>query len=237
MTPLQIAAFRAHTESSTFRRKLAALDAFMDTVCPATSYVSFSAGKDSSVIAHACHERHPGIAMLMVDPGVPTHWTLRERTNWLDYATVNGWNLTVFPWNKWGTRRDEETTEEYQARVHADMFRDLHAYAERSGLTCRIMGLRAAESRARRYSIGRRGAVYSYAGGGSAMLPISTWQTDDVWAYIVTNNLPWLEIYDAIGPQARNGLVGRSGEEFGRHELLRRHYPEVWRWAVSKGIL
>lgn len=237
VTPIQIAQFRAHALSRAYQRRLEALRAMVADLDPVTTYVSFSAGKDSAVIAHACHQAHPGIAILMVDPGCPTHWTEVERETWLVYARAQRWALTLFPWDKWGLDLETDSTTDYQTRIHADMFAGLHAHADAHGLTCRVMGLRAAESRNRRMLIGHRGSAYDYASGGSAVLPIATWQTEDVWAYIVTHGLPWLSIYDALGPHARNGFIGRSGEEFGRLEFLRQHFPDVWRWARERGLM
>lgn len=238
MTPLQLAAFNAHAQTAAYQRKLQQLQALIvERIDPQTSYVSFSAGKDSAVIAHAVQARYATIPILMVDPGCPTHWLDSEKAEWIDYAQSQGWRLTLFDWDKWGARRDQDSITDYQQQIHADMFTDLQAYADSQGLTCRIMGMRAAESRNRRMNIGRRGAVYQYANGGMACLPIATWQTDDVWAYIVTHQLPWLGIYDTLGPNARNGLVGRSGEEYGRIEYLKQHYPDVWRWAKAQEIL
>ena len=236
MTPLQIAGFKAHALTTAYRRRLEALRVIAERLDPAISYVSFSAGKDSSVIAHACHSAHPGIPVLMVDPGCPTHWLEEERAAWLAYAKREGWDLIIFPWDKWGVDLQTDDTTDYQSRIHKSMFFGLNAFAEEHGLTCRVMGLRASESRARRMLVGHHGQSYEYKSGGSAILPIATWQVADVWSYIVTNSLPWLSVYDHLGPQARNGLVGRSGEEFGRIEYLRRFYPEVWRWGISRNI-
>lgn len=237
MTPIQIAAFRAHATLPAYQRRLAALRDLVSGIDPKKSYVSFSAGKDSAVIAHACHQTHPEIPILMTDPGCPTHWTEDERDTWLSYASKNQWRLTIYPWEKWRLDLHTDSEVEYQRRIHEDMFSAIHAHADAAGLTTRIMGLRASESRNRRMSIGRRGAAYDYADGGSAILPIATWQTDDVWAYIITNSLPWLSIYDLIGPHARNGLVGRSGDNYGRIEYLRMYYPDVWRWAAARKLV
>lgn len=98
-------------------------------------------------------------------------------------------------------------------------------------------GVSLSVTRADRVPSWARGKRYDYKGGGSAVLPVATWQVEDVWAYHITHGLPWLSIYDKMGPSARNGLVGRSGEEFGRIEFLRQHYPDVWRWAHAKGIV
>lgn len=237
MTPIQLAAFHAHALLPTFRQRVTEARAVVDQIDPTCTFVGFSAGKDSAVIAHLCHEAHPGIAMLMVDPGIPTHWIQSDRDAWLSYAETHGWNLRLFPWDKWGVDRRADSVETYQAHIHNEMFADLQNYAKQHALTDRVMGLRKEESRARAILVNTRGTIYDYAAGGRAYLPIARWRTIDVWAYIVTHELPWLDIYDRLGPQARNGLVGRSGEAYGRIEYLREAYPDVWRWAVARGIL
>lgn len=208
-----------------FQRRVAGLMAHLDVQLDPSCYVSFSAGKDSGVIAHACNIVRPGISMLMVDPGVPIHWTAEERAMWQEYAEREGWNLRLFPWDKYATARPEGGAE-YRASVHADMFRDLTAYADAHGLTRRVMGLRAEESPDRRKSLGRDKGVSE-----SRLCPISLWTHHDVWAYTVSEGLPWLSIYDHLGPDARNGLIGRNAVERGRLVYLRRYYPEAYRVA------
>ena len=237
MTPIQTAGFRAHATQVGYQRKLALLRECVAALDPSTTYVSFSAGKDSAVIAHACHAAHRGIQILMIDPGCPTHWLESERARWLEYAGANDWNLTFYPWDKWEARRETDTEQQYRDRIHLSMFAAIEARARADGLSCKVMGLRAAESRQRSMLVATRGDAYEYQDGTRAALPIARWSVDDVWAYIVTHDLPWLDIYDAIGPHARNGLVGRNGERFGRAEYLRHHFPDVWRWAVAKGLL
>jgi len=189
-------------------------------------YVSFSAGKDSAVVAHAAHAARPGIAMLMVDPGCPVHWTEEERAAWLAYAQAQGWNLTLFPWDKYASAPRSGDLAAYRAAVHDAMFRDLTAHAEAHGLTRRVMGLRAEESPQRRMSLGR-----DKAASETRLCPISLWHTSDVWCYLATHGLPWLSIYDHLGCTARNGLIGRNGEAHGRLVFLRRYYPSAFRVA------
>lgn len=236
MTPMQLAGWTAHALQSSYRHKLDAMRQMVADLDPATTYVSFSAGKDSSVIAHACHATHPGIPILMIDPGCPTHWLERERERWQSYAATHNWNLTLYAWDKWEKPQEDDSEQQYRDRIHRDMFAKTEARAKTDGLTCKVMGLRVAESRNRAMLVATRGDAYRYRDGARAVLPIARWSTTDVWSYIVTHGLPWLEIYDAIGPEARNGLIGRNGERFGREEYLRHHFPEAWRWAVKRGV-
>jgi len=144
--------------------------------------------------------------------------------------SVEDWPLQIFPWDKFAASgvADAGTEPVYRARVHASMFADLEQYATAHGLTRRVTGMRAAESRARR-------ALLATARGETAhtLHPIWHWSTDDVWTYLVRHDLPWLSIYDHLGPEARNGLVGRNGQQSGRLVYLKRFYPEAFRLACT----
>lgn len=190
-------------------------------------YVSFSAGKDSVVVAHACHAIRPGIPILMCDPGVPVHWLANEREQWLDYAKRNAWNLRLFPWEKFSNSAAIEKYNAHPTSVHNSMFRDIAAYAQKQGLKRRVMGLRRDESHAR---------AFVRAATKNTLCPIASWTVNDVWCYIIRHDLPWLSIYDHLGPNARNGIIGRNGREHGRIEYLRKFFPEAYRHARELGI-
>ena len=225
------AGFVAHSESAAFRLAFARTIALIDRYLDDHSYVSFSAGKDSAVCADICHRRRPGIPILMVDPGCPTHWTEADRAMWLGWAKQRGWNLTLFPFDKWRVPQHVEV-EEYRRQVHDDMFRALHDHAKANGLTQRVMGMRAEESPRRAMLSATRGPAYAYADGGLALNPIMHWTAADVWAYTLRVGLPWLSIYDHMGPYARNGLIGRSGARQGRLAWLKIHYPDAYMEAL-----
>jgi 3'-phosphoadenosine 5'-phosphosulfate sulfotransferase (PAPS reductase)/FAD synthetase len=226
--------YRLLAKRAEYRRKRDSLISLLSSLDPAASYVSFSAGKDSSVIAHAAHAIFPSIPICMVDPGVPFHWTEGDRTTWSAFAAQAGWRLLQFPWDKWGAPGVAGAGSEkaHQRAAHASMFDDLQAWASAEGRPVVVMGLRAAESKARTMDFAARGHIHRYASGErSRVLPIATWTTDDVWTYIIEAGLPWLDIYAALGPDARNGMIGRSGIMHGRMAYLRRHFPEAWRVA------
>lgn len=224
--PLQQAAFRAHACSKQYQCRLAELRETVETrVQVGACYVSFSAGKDSSVIAHAVHARYPEVPILMVDPGKPWHWNDADVALWMDYIQAQRWNFTSFPWDKSGA------VDGTLDALHASMFTALDAYAKERGLTQRIMGMRQQESRGRAMLVATKGDAYEYVGGGSALLPIAKWRTEDVWAYIVTNDLPWLSIYDAFGHDTRNGIVGVNGLKHGRIARLREHDVDAYLFA------
>jgi 3'-phosphoadenosine 5'-phosphosulfate sulfotransferase (PAPS reductase)/FAD synthetase len=88
--------------------------------------------------------------------------------------------------------------------------------------------MRAAESRNRRILLAaNRGETKN------TLQPIWDWSTEDVWTYTVKHELPWLSIYDHLGPDARNGLIGKNGREYGRLVYLKRFYPDAFRMACE----
>ena len=65
------------------------------------------------------------------------------------------------------------------------------------GYDCAFLGLRAEESVKRRF---RTEGFYEYDKRGiTNVFPLRNWSWRDVWAYIVSNNVPYLSFYDAYG--------------------------------------
>ena len=218
-----------------YRKAEAGLYEYLRSVLDATCYVSFSAGKDSMVLAHAAWTVRPEIPILMVDPGCPTHWLERERERMLAYAAGHDWNLVLFLWDKWRCVGGEVDLDEASRKIHVGMFADLTHYAVENGLTTRLLGLRAEESRGRKISLRHYGLDARLRDGSRRVIPLARWSTDWIWAYIVSHDLPWLEIYDKRGPYARNGLIGISGANEGRLEYLKHYFPEAW--LAAKDLL
>lgn len=220
--------FSLYAKQYEYQRKVSSLMTKLKNGIDETCYVSFSAGKDSSVLAHACHAINPSIPILMVDPGCPTHWTSTERDTWLDYAKFNGWNLIRFEWDKWKKEWNETDIKKYQKNVHNEMFAKLDSYAKLNGLTTRIVGIRAEESKGRSISVKYFGERHRNKDGTERWFPIAWWKTHDVWAYIVSSKMPYLEIYRVKGPGARNGLIGKNDLNNGRLVYLRKYFPEAY---------
>lgn len=217
-----------------YKARCASLTSFLCDLPVDRCYVSFSAGKDSSVLAHAASIAMPGVPILMVDPGCPTHWSEDERKAWKEYAAEAGWNIIMFPWDKWSDDdvRAARTARQHAFAAHRSMFSDLEQWASAHGRDHCLQGLRAEESRGRRVSLITHGDIYRKRDGSMVRVaPLARWTWMDIWAYIIDHDLPWLRIYDCLGPEARNGWIGRNGLEHGRMVYLRKYYPEAYRFA------
>jgi 3'-phosphoadenosine 5'-phosphosulfate sulfotransferase (PAPS reductase)/FAD synthetase len=215
--------FRLRARQWEYRNRVHATSQWLSLKLGSDCYVSWSAGKDSMVVAHLCTRLCPEIPILMVDPGVPIHWTQDDRARMLEFTEQQHWRLRIFPWDKFARARPELESD-YRKSVHEDQFKDLTAHAESAGLSRRVTGIRCAESKAR---------ARVRAQTASTLQPLRDWSTEDVWTYTIEHGLPWLSIYDHLGPDARNGLIGKNGREHGRLVYLRRYYPEAFRRACE----
>lgn len=65
-------------------------------------------------------------------------------------------------------------------------------------------GLRAEESKPRAIVVARHGTLYKAASRQTwTALPLARWSADDVWAWIIARDLPWLGRYDAARDRGR----------------------------------
>lgn len=218
--------FRLHARLGGYLVREAALLEFLSLHIDERTVVAWSAGKDSSVVAHAAARIRPHIPILMVDPGCPTHWTEAERAGWVDYAAAAKWRLRLFAWDKWSAVGGARDTADHQRRAHTSMFSGMHAWMAENGYDQTITGMRAAESRGRLMHRRTHGKAFTDRHHKRWLMPLADWSTADVWAYLIAHDVPWLGIYDRMGPDARNGIIGRSGDRFGRAQQIHRHYPE-----------
>lgn len=70
-------------------------------------------------------------------------------------------------------------------------------FMNKNGLQNEFMGLCKDESNSRRISLSMRGSLYfTKARAGYTCCPLADWTAQDIWAYIVSHNLPYLSIYD-----------------------------------------
>jgi len=249
MDALERAGYRAHAGSPAFRRRLVA--AYRVAAAHPDHAVSVSWGKDSVALLAlaaaakprvvAVHGRYrvacenagdidrvrdavlareamAGVVYREVE--IPGEWDLFERAGGPFLVAASAAQKDALRWRR----------ETARGRLRAAM----------EGLGCRgfLLGLRAAESRGRALNVAARGVSYEKRDGLAVALPLARWDSDDVWAYLVGKDLPWLSIYD-VAPdrgRARSMLciaLGARGENLarGEYDVWRRAYPEmIWRW-------
>lgn len=194
-------------------------------------YIAFSCGKDSTVLAHM---------VLEIDSTVPLRFLSSGETRLVhNVDTILGY------FNERGATIQEINIDRVFSEEWKDATWDEQRKAGRGDLEqlndgdwdCIFMGLRSQESRTRRMSLARHQTPglpsYSFmytTGKRKGMIrccPIARWETIDVGAYLIANNLPWLEWYDYQGFEGRT-TARLTGDAIRNNVLawLKYHSPE-----------
>lgn len=144
--------------------------------------VSFSGGKDSTVLTHLVLRQDPEVTVL--------HWDYGERLlprhieqGYLDaLQLLRARHVRVF-------RREDFTVGFYQA-----FFGSVVPQLAAEGFDTEFVGLRNEESGRRRRRIAKRESLTDIV----ECWPLAAWRWEDVWAYIVEHDLPYPAIYDEM---------------------------------------
>lgn len=231
--------FRLVAKSARYRRRLAEAEgairqAVRESKVPA---VAFSFGKDSLVCLDIARRIKPDILVINYDRG--DGGDLEEAVELYGrYAQENGINYRR-------VKTPKEILEIYREagsieRLNRnDLLKNLMAGVRRArklfGLDCEITGLRSEESWGRGYL--NRYGVFHYSATDKIFKckPVVHWKGDEIWAYIVSNDLPYLPWYDleaAFEGYERSRYSNWAGVfqvERGRFARLRKNYPEEFK--------
>ena len=146
------------------------------------AYVAISWGKDSTVLLHLAQQYQPDI--------LAAYHAHVERDMIANYSETIDKYISRFPTNLMVLETD-------QADGNIGVAMNIH----KEYPVC-FLGLRAEESINRRRSIKQYGLIHRYGSGDLAgswrVCPLAWWGWKDIWAYIVTHDLPYLNTYDKV---------------------------------------
>lgn len=198
MRPLDRLGYLAHSRSPAFARRVdearRALDAWRTVTT--RRFVAYSAGKDSEVLLHLARLDEPDLLAVWADDeyNLPETLAQLDRTPNLKRLAATIWHSEDFTAWADGSARVPSDREWVDA-IGND---GVTPWARRHGYDGVALGLRAGESAARRKSAARRGLAYGHSSGIARCCPLAWWSDRDVWAYLVSREIPYNAAYDRL---------------------------------------
>jgi len=239
--------YRLHAKLPVFQRRVdESLSMVKQAIAeiPGTWAVSYSGGKDSTVMLDLCvRAGWKGPILYQTYGELETLPDNIKMVNWArDYYGLDV-HIKEAP-GEFEVYRDvghffiEPTTPKEWAAVrrwYRNAFGELSKYAKRQGWVGQFLGLRIEESDQRRMVLGHRKSLY-YAKSRKlwTCCPLYNWNGRDIWAYLVSNDLPWASIYDAPGQdreRLRNDIVFLAGSGSIRHGQFvfwKKYFPDLF---------
>lgn len=210
MESIEREAFLAHTKLPIFKRKVdRAKEIIREALAIAPAYVAVSWGKDSVVMLHLVQSICSDI--LAISFG---HY---EREMISNYAETEALYREHFGLNINTILIDGDHVPN---KVKSQKLWLQYPVA--------FVGLRIEESARRKATLLKNGAIYQYKKGDYRACPVFNWTSQDVWAYIVANDLPYLKAYD-LGAKRTTDHVSKNLKkdyQVSRLEEFRKYAPE-----------
>jgi 3'-phosphoadenosine 5'-phosphosulfate sulfotransferase (PAPS reductase)/FAD synthetase len=195
-------------------------------------YIAYSTGKDSTCVLRLVRDQSPEISAVYfnADCSFPEcEQMLAQTKNVIIFPTLEPLLDTFkrFKGFNGGKQLERET-------MRTTVYEPIKRLLEQYRFDGVAYGLRAEESHGRRMNAKVRGAVFQYKRDGLwACQPIHDWTYNDVWAYIVSNDLPYCGVYDRMWdmPEADQRIsywAGETKRRHGRWVWLKRNYPGLF---------
>jgi 3'-phosphoadenosine 5'-phosphosulfate sulfotransferase (PAPS reductase)/FAD synthetase len=200
--------------------------------------VSFSGGKDSTVMLHLVRRVVPDAPAGFFDSGAelsdtyefvrstPVVEVIKVEPGLLQMCRIGGY---------WGYSGPETTGKVFDFTRRL-VYEPAREFTRRNDLAVQAIGLRAEESAGRTFTARAQGVLHhSRQMGIYHLRPLLWWTADDVWAYIATRELPYNRAYDRMAEMSMRRsemriccVLGAVAASWGRYAYLRRIDPGLW---------
>jgi phosphoadenosine phosphosulfate reductase len=200
--------------------------------------ISCSFGKDSIVLLDLVYHIKP-CKVIMSDSGYQlpeTYKTREEVEKKFKFKTLILPQLMPFEQflKEFGLPGINRTEAQHKKVVEATKKHRLDDFAKENGAKGIFWGLRAEESRGRKMLLGKHHTYYNNSRDTWFSAPLYNWTANDIWAYIISNDLPYPEFYDyqdcgKTRDWIRNtSWTSTDGANEGRIIWLKKHYPQLY---------
>ena len=237
--PMPRLRFELHARLPGFKRKVEQAQARVAAwlLLAKNPYIAVSSGKDSNVVLHLAREQAASIPAVYLDAQCSFPETiswLRATPHLIYFDADEPFLDTLARYGLDGGKALDRAT--MQSTVWGPVARLIAQY-EFDGVA---YGLRAQESHGRKMNAYTRGSVFQYKRDGLwACQPIWDWSYNDVWAYLVTNEIAYCRVYDRMWdmPEEDQRLsywAGETKRRWGRYAWLKRNYPQLFNQLAAR---
>lgn len=192
-------------------------------------YVSFSGGKDSTVLFDLVKYVADGTPAIHLDEEfkLPETEQYLSRCKFVKTIVARAYQTEWF--------QSHATTNE-QSLDTTNSKMPIEAWAREHGYDSAFVGVRADESNDRKKMLRSRGKYFfAKTKRQWACYPLAWWKVEDIWGYIFKNGLDYNRAYDRlfeIGVEPRHQRVGPLAVDrvlgFGQLSILKKGWPEVY---------
>ncbi len=180
------------------RRVRAALEVIRQAAGHGRIMVSYSGGKDSTVLLDLVRQVQQDCAAVFFDSGAEYPWTydLVEHYRVERVAPEKDLPTLCRDYGYWGHQAEVRDAE-------VDFFGFLigepaYRSALKHGVAVEALGLRAEESAGRRINLRVQGPLHQLRNGRWRLCPLAFWRVADVWAYLASRKLRYNVAYDRM---------------------------------------